>query len=86
MADRKLESVSQAFMLVRASLVGHEELIGTIGTAAFYAHSTEGLKTVVYRAGIRPEGVRPYRGSSVQEPELVGVVDRKPRTRRKVAR
>jgi len=75
MTPQRLESISHAAMLVRASLVGHGDLIGVLpGGTALYAYNDGATKTVICRpAGVRPEGVAPHGVHGVRQPELVGM-------------
>jgi hypothetical protein len=71
---RELESIAQAAMLVRASLVSHGDLVGVLASgAAVYSHNDGNTKTIIVRPrGERPEGVSPLGHSQwLRQPELV---------------
>jgi hypothetical protein len=46
---KQLDSISQAIMLVRSSLVAHGDLIGMLGPVAIYAYATEQLNAELRR-------------------------------------
>lgn len=72
---RQLDSVPQAFMLVRSNMAAHGELIGMRDGWAYYAYNNGTTKTVIARNGARPEGTVVHRGTGIP-PELVGMSPR----------